>query len=89
MMKTLPGGGVVGGDVVIFFCGLKNGGANAGKKLLSAGDDTIFRIFVMPPDGGLHIEADTHDEDQAGSCLGKKPVRPRLDIEWGKVCHRR
>ena len=82
VMKSLPCGGVICGDVVILFCGLENGGTDPGNKLMSAGDDAIFRVFAMPADRGLHVESDTDEEDQAGECLGKQLVRPRLNVEW-------
>lgn len=89
MMNPLPRRGVVGGDVIILFRRLKDSGTNAGEKLVSAGDDAVFRILAMPADRSLHIEADAHNEDETGERLHQQPVRPRLDVEWGKVRHKR
>ena len=81
-MKSLPGGGIICGDVVILFCGFQDGGADACDKLVTIGDYAVFRILAMAVDRGLHVETDTDEEDQAGKCLGKQLVGPRLNVEW-------
>ena len=82
VVQSFPGGGVISGDVIILFCGFEYGGTDTGDKLMSAGDDAIFRILAMTANRGLHVETNTDDEDQAGECLGKQLVRPRLNVEW-------